>query len=567
MNDPSENETRHDDAALVALVREAGDVLVTPQSTHVEQVRIEVFSRLATTRRRQWRMTRRSALATGSLAATAVLAVVVWLSLPSVGFTELAQAVREKPWIHLKLASSLAPNASADTWFSFSRDVAAMRDGERAFFYDLRLGVQYEYDPQEKKLFRLPLSDQEEFRLAAALFAAIFGGREFSGDDLFHLRIVDRSRREISEHNRTWIEYEFLLRRASATIVNNSPLLKMVLRADPQSHLPATMRIQTLDDQAELQGQPKTELDYVFDYPDEGPVDIYALGVPRSAELVDRVPRDDVSRVVKANNSSLNDFDSYFAIVTNETPFIANESPTYTKGQKVQHVTIEHLVWRKGKKVRVENCIKRQAGKRSDPPVPGEDMLAWWKKQLPLYERIPTLISDGKKIYHVDIDKYNKDGKLAWNVAKRIRSQEPLKQTHLSLVRGNFAEFHAFHRFGVSSRGGIALDANPQQGPLDTVLVKVSNASYWLDPMRSFGARRIEFSFGDAKPYVYELDNFQPTPSGIWIPTRVRWKNSVDLYEDGTFRGDQVKRFYHDFKAELPDDLFRPTNKIPELTP
>ena len=43
-------------------------------------------------------------------------------------------------------------------------------------------------------------------------------------------------------------------------------------------------------------GDAKPRMRFVLDYPEEGPADIYALGVPRSAKVVDRVPKPDCPR-------------------------------------------------------------------------------------------------------------------------------------------------------------------------------------------------------------------------------------------------------------------------------
>lgn len=545
MSHPSESETPHDDSALDEIVREAGEILVTPQPKHLEQLRKAVLSRLTVERSRHWRLARRSILATGSVAAAVMLGIVVWQSQHSVSLAEVSQALRERPWIHAKAKE---PRVSGEWWLSLTREVSARRDDEFAIFDDHRLGVRYEYDPQEKKLYRVPRSDRKEFGSVGALFRAILGGREFGGSELGGDEIVARSRRKINEENRTWIEYELTLRRHSSLSLKDAISAKMVLRVDPRSHLPATMKLKQLDDRSRKPGQPKQEVEFVLDYPEEGPVDVYSLGVPRTAEVVDRVPRDDAKRVVSVVNSCLDNFDPYFAIVTAEVP----------KRNSTQRVKC--VVWRKGKQVRVEHCMFRANWTRPDPPPPNADLVAWWKKRLRQYKRVPTLISDGKTVYYVDLEEYNRDGKVTWQAAKRIRRHEPLSEHHLSIVRGNFAEFYAFRRLGISRRWGIELDPNPDRGPAGTVLVRVSNSSYWLDPTRSYSARRIEFSFENARPSTYELDHFQQTPRGIWFPALARRKNCIDSDDDGTFRGDIVTRFYLDFQAELPDDLFQPVD-------
>ena len=243
MSHPSESETPHDDSALDEIVREAGEILVTPQPKHLEQLRKAVLSRLTVERSRHWRLARRSILATGSVAAAVMLGIVVWQSQHSVSLAEVSQALRERPWIHAKAKE---PRVSGEWWLSLTREVSARRDDEFAIFDDHRLGVRYEYDPQEKKLYRVPRSDRKEFGSVGALFRAILGGREFGGSELGGDEIVARSRRKINEENRTWIEYELTLRRHSSLSLKDAISAKMVLRVDPRSHLPATMKLKHL---------------------------------------------------------------------------------------------------------------------------------------------------------------------------------------------------------------------------------------------------------------------------------------------------------------------------------
>lgn len=70
--------------------------------------------------------------------------------------------------------------------------------------------------------------------------------------------------------------------------------MKMVFRVDPEKHLPTTMKTNELDDQGREGGKPKQEIEAAVDYPDAGPIDVFALGVPRTVEVVDCFPKDDV---------------------------------------------------------------------------------------------------------------------------------------------------------------------------------------------------------------------------------------------------------------------------------
>jgi len=56
------------------------------------------------------------------------------------------------------------------------------------------------------------------------------------------------------------------------------------------------------------------KVEIAFDYPAEGPADIYALGAPREAPVEDRMPPPDLDRIMKIVQQNRRDFGDYLAI-------------------------------------------------------------------------------------------------------------------------------------------------------------------------------------------------------------------------------------------------------------
>ena len=77
-----------------------------------------------------------------------------------------------------------------------------------------------------------------------------------------------------------------------------------MIRVDPEKKLPDSMTFTC----------GKEKMQATFDYPAEGPADIYALGVPRDAPVEDRMPPPDLSRILKLVRQTRRDFDDYLAI-------------------------------------------------------------------------------------------------------------------------------------------------------------------------------------------------------------------------------------------------------------
>ncbi len=156
--------------------------------------------------------------------------------------------------------------------------------------------------------------------------------------------VVKQERRQVSENGRQWIEYRLSFDKSNG-------ITGVVFRVDPQTLLPQSMECVGENSPS---GGPAVRMKYALDYPDEGPADIYALGVPRSAKIVDRVPSPDLARVLEGVRSSRRRFaDSYYAIVV-ETIDMKGRSENWWQASSV------HQVWCKG------DCWRVEAGSRDN---------------------------------------------------------------------------------------------------------------------------------------------------------------------------------------------------------
>ena len=110
---------------------------------------------------------------------------------------------------------------------------------------------------------------------------------------------MGRKQRSVEEDGHKWREYEIELEQGDAAKKST-----LTIRVDPETNLPATMKA------AARRG---LAIEFAFDYPTEGPADIYALGVPRDTPLDDRMPTDDLKRVLAALAVGNHELDNYFA--------------------------------------------------------------------------------------------------------------------------------------------------------------------------------------------------------------------------------------------------------------
>jgi len=235
----------------------------------------------ATTRR-----LRKSALAIAAVAAAVLVCVLPWLAGARTGWAAVVEAVQAKPWIHA--TATMPDGKSFEGWFSATHQIAAQRLDELVHFRDHRLGIVYTYNPAQRQLIRSADRagpGQEGLQRLQEFFEAIFRGDEELGSPEIAANVVDEKQRRVSSDGKTWIEYELLLEMAGKRA-------RLVFRVDSGTRLPESMKHVALDE-----GEAETR--FHFEYPEEGPADVYALGVPRDAELVDRVPKGGLARLIR----------------------------------------------------------------------------------------------------------------------------------------------------------------------------------------------------------------------------------------------------------------------------
>ena len=179
------------------------------------------------------------------------------------------------------------------------------------------------------------------------LFRAILGGNAIREGDKFHpVRIVKQRQRSVTEQGRRWILYELELepQGGGPKPPIEIPPISMVIRVNPEKMLPDSVTItqgkfKVPQPESKAIAREAVKAEIAFDYPAEGPADIYALGVPRNAPVEDRMPPPDLDRIIKIVQQNRRDFDDYLAVAGG---YYRDES------------YIVHLIRCKGDKFRVD---------------------------------------------------------------------------------------------------------------------------------------------------------------------------------------------------------------------
>ncbi len=305
------------------------------------------------------------------------------------------------------------------------------------------------------------------------------------------------------------------------------------------------------------------KVEIAFDYPAEGPADIYALGVPRDAPVEDRMPPPELDRIIKTVQQNRRDFGNYLAIAGGNTR------------------SSVHVIRCKGDKFRIDVGVGDTSHVAS-----GAEMEKWWREHG--REVLPegSVLCDGHRIYEHSFV----HPEPWWKP-----SMDPIRQGdgRAAVVEGisrsaeYLVELLAYpprldpQQMASSPLWTTHFDAKGENGPAGCVRVELQLAKnggagdrnayhkeeFWLQP--KYGYAVVKHVTSDCpevdedalrKSIIHEYDGFRQTPRGIWYPTVLRYKiasSTANKNRPGGIEShDQVTYFYVDFTAELPDELF-----------
>ncbi len=556
-----------------------GTLLESVDEIHGEPIEDEDVTRaLDRARRLDCSTTPRRSRGIGRVLAVAAAAAVLlgvaltWWDVPPVAWAEVAQAMKNKTWLHA--VSKLPDGTKYELWFSTSRGVLAGRVGESLIWADYRQRTREEYDPENNWINRFP---DTQSQAADEFFEAIYGA--FLSADAGQTvavgkrKLVHQQQRVVFEGGRRCIEHRFRLQGPQKQQVIERRT-EWVVYVDPATQLPFRWEqvYRTLGEGLDPTKASVRRFD--VDYPETGPADIYALGAPKTAEVIDRVleaAQPDIERLLAGVKAARSRADKRNVLVVQ-----SRDDEHWSQGSSVCRI------WRSGSRWRVDRS-RGPVTRPSDELAPEDaDPAAWWRNKAEKLPFRPEELCDGKWLWEyvtksrrptqADIDAgAPKDTHVLVSIDKKRR--------HLA-SKGLGADSY-------SSRGWprvvyyvhwnlkATLDPTPTSGPPDTVLLELRNLAwkpehgkrspqierFWIDPERDYLVIRSErLVTRKEKEQIIGgsvIEGVTQSPQGQWYPTVIRHlQGTRHMGSDKT--QDYILRFYYDFDSPIPDSLFEP---------
>jgi hypothetical protein len=469
-----------------------------------------------------------------TIAAAMLFAITLFPS-ESVGWEEVAKAIQTQKWI--RGSASLADGKDAKMWMSPARQTWAFHLGGSFYFYDGRDKIKYEYLGGDKPITKLPLGEDDAQRVLP--IDALLQDKGAIGPWLLGSeKIVEQKRQETKEGGKTWIEFHLVLSRGEMN--------QATLRVDPETRLPVSLLTTSSKDK-------NKSFKWTFDYPKEGPADIYGLGVSRDVKIDDRMPADNVLKVlaaIAASRAKIGDFE-----------LIVGQSSNFSSS----------VVYRKGNQWRIDSWRPHVAV----DSLPGaQDWGKIFKDQLLLSPPTPLFVCNGATVWE-NTNVQSRD-KLQWEVSQRTAPQDLMSGEGLgtlSMAPGAKIASLLFPDLSPKVGWSFEFDPNPADAPGYVVLKRstrvtwpkgsVAHEWYYLDPAMGYAVVRAElFNLPPNTPadpkastgrQTIRMEDFQQSPQGFYYPTVIR-DSRPGIGGDQPIKS--LARYYFDFNVKLPDSLF-----------
>ena len=366
-----------------------------------------------------WRIIMASKKTKFAIAVAVMLVVVLALTLmdktvtPVYALEQSIEAMKNVSWMHAVPSSTMEGGETAfgETWFSVTHGIGANRcdDGTAGITY-FNKDESYSYDPVAGTI-TLSLVSKADILSRTNSYSELFGN------------IIDT----LNEHEGTEKTTISEVRNGKKAIVIEVKVPKGVegdlgteiwrFVMDEKSFLPMQMVLQGYN----AEGEFIEVFDVLFDYPDTGPMDIYQLGVPSTAKIIDMRPSIDVQSIIeKYEAARKNDLSRYIALVLytcskDGGPEVAEEATIYyVDGNK----------FRREQLLATSDIIDSQRkGLLNLGPEMGDSLestLNWWSNREHLAVRRAEMY-DGEYKHHVvgnlnitEFQRHNKEVNTKW---------------------------------------------------------------------------------------------------------------------------------------------------------
>ncbi len=353
-----------------------------------------------------WRTIMKSRTTKFVTAAVIVAAVIISLSqfnqpvVKAVELSDMTQAMQQVPWMHYSGSmQTKTVTGKAETWMGFDAKVqgAAMPDG-KVTFWRYKEHERAEYDPNTKAITLTYLPEDDSAPPMSSPVQMLESTSKL---------LKDRGA-EIVTKTGAYRGRKVQVQEMSFSVPESGiPHWATTLYIDPQSKLLLGYGATAKD----ANGVVVSRAECTCDYPQTGPRDIYDLGVPRDARIVDKTPTPDFSKVWEEyKRRRAEAVEEYAAIIVNanDDGIVGWLDVDYKSGSNSRHES--HYVFLQDEpRSQLWPQYREQLGNTF------ESMLAWTRQRYedPRSGRLQIELNSGKNSYTIVRSENGTWGELA----------------------------------------------------------------------------------------------------------------------------------------------------------
>jgi len=492
-------------------------------------------------------------------------------------YAELMQAARNSQaaqWLH---ATGTAGGEEVEGWFSLRPFRTFLKRGDQVEAADAEAHREYKYDPATNTLTVSYVPEvPEEMRQAPSFLAAMLAQLERAEQE----GLIEITKRHVLADGRKYEVYTVTL--------NNEEAMEATLTVDS-----STQRLVRIESQASPPGG-CGPMELAFDYPDSGPADIYALGVPRDAKVVENLPTTDLLQLHEEVEQARNSFaPSYRAIIWRG--HASGDRAEYRLDQLV-------VVYKKNGRYRLEwgrepVAVSLPGGRGLEElleRLPADDgaALEKWAQQVrprDVYFNENTIDSKGVRLSLSPEGELQRDTTLGLpgrNTVEDLTWSSPIHKTGEKVFPGKEGQFGPLLGTGYETQGRV------DNGDISWFPSRIRR--FW-NPARDYAREEREAlqeanaGWQEDKDWMREADpelikrrwlsdadkikdykashtdrivEYGRTPAGQWYAKKIVFEHTSNLRASAP---KQMTVIYVDTEAEIPDELLEPESVTSEM--
>ncbi|MCK5272291.1 MAG: hypothetical protein KAJ52_06925 [Sedimentisphaerales bacterium] len=546
----------------------------------LEELKEKTKSKPADTKPNIWRIIMKSRITQLTTAAVIIIAVIIGINqlggpvdITTIAFADITEAMNNVPWMHTSSRGfDHRVKGVVELWVGFETKINAVKDfnGEIRF-WNVKEHKQYKYDPDTQTITidyayedKMPLTMSSPVSLLESMHKMF----KEQGAEIITKR---------GEYNGQNVQIQEI---SLSSVGQNagSNILRFYIQSNSKLLLAAQVK------GTDSNGNIVVDGETTFDYPQTGPADIYDLGAPRDARIIDKLPKKDYQAIWDIyRHSRTNATKQYIAVITRVSlgDFIDTVDVDYKLGRK--HRLEGHAVFNQGEGIdKAWPEHKKQLGDSF------ESLLEWSRVHYDKKGHISISLYDGEYYCSISNDDKGNWGELRKHYKSNFSSVSNMPCSHLGwLAWPIIGKKGHIIKDDYARENNLICIERLQQGSIYRGRVNLPGRFlYYLDPQKDYICRRHVTEWRpnaqwqedkgwltDVEPEKIrdgsitnmDITEFIEAPNGYWYPRIIVEKQTGVRkdYQDVPLKVNTIKTVYLRTDPEFPEDIFDVT-KLPD---